>query len=114
RPLSSLFLLSFIAPPPAALSPLSLHDALPISRDALRTTWDAFVDELWADAPSHGAALLAAQFPRAYVDVNRAEDDLDPALLAEQIGRAHAELQSRENLVCRLLLEKKKARRQGR
>lgn len=51
--------------------------------DALRTTWDAFVDELWADAPSHGAALLAAQFPRAYVDVNRAEDDLDPALLAE-------------------------------
>lgn len=51
--------------------------------DALRTTWDAFVDELWADAPSHGATLMAARFPRAYVDVNRAEDDLDPALLAE-------------------------------
>src|SRR5690606_41328290 len=28
----------------------------------------------------------------------------------QQIGRAHAELQSRENLVCRLLLEKKKKR----
>src|SRR5690606_41216961 len=27
-----------------------------------------------------------------------------------KIGRAHAELQSRENLVCRLLLEKKKKR----
>jgi len=26
----------------------------------------------------------------------------------DQIGRAHVELQSRENLVCRLLLEKKK------
>lgn len=51
--------------------------------DALRTTWDAFVDELWADAPSEGAALLAATFPRAYVDVNRREDDLDPSLLAE-------------------------------
>lgn len=51
--------------------------------EALRTTWDAFVAELWADAPSKGATLLAAHFPRAYVDVNRAEDDLDPALLAE-------------------------------
>jgi N-formylglutamate deformylase len=50
---------------------------------ALRTTWDAFVDELWQDAPVHGATLLAATFPRAYVDVNRREDDLDPALLAE-------------------------------
>ena len=50
--------------------------------DALRTTWDAFVDELWADAPAHGATLLAATFPRAFIDVNRREDDLDPALLA--------------------------------
>lgn len=50
--------------------------------DALRTTWDAFVDELWADAPVHGATLVDATFPRAYIDVNRREDDLDPALLA--------------------------------
>lgn len=51
-------------------------------RAAILTTWDAFVDELWAGAPDHGAALLAAVFPRAYIDANRAEDDLDPALLA--------------------------------
>ncbi len=50
-------------------------------REALLTTWDAYVDELWADAPDHGATLLAARFPRAYVDANRAEDDIDPALL---------------------------------
>src|SRR5690606_39536894 len=31
-----------------------------------------------------------------------------PEKVAGKIGRAHAELQSRENLVCRLLLEKKK------
>lgn len=49
---------------------------------ALQTTWDAFVDELWADAPAHGATLIAATFPRAYIDVNRREDDLDPSLLA--------------------------------
>ncbi len=50
---------------------------------ALLSTWDAFVDELWAHAPAHGATLLAARFPRAFIDVNRAEDDIDPTLLAE-------------------------------
>ncbi len=50
-------------------------------REAILTTWDAFVDELWADAPAGGATLIAACFPRAYIDVNRAEDDIDPALL---------------------------------
>ena len=49
---------------------------------ALRTTWDAHVDGLLADAPAMGIPLLAAGFPRAYIDVNRAVDDLDPALLA--------------------------------
>jgi N-formylglutamate deformylase len=53
------------------------------SREAIHTTWDAFVDELWGEAPAAGATLIAATFPRAYVDVNRAEDDIDPALLAE-------------------------------
>lgn len=53
------------------------------SRAAIQTTWDAFVDELWADAPSAGATLIAATFPRVYVDVNRAADDIDPELLAD-------------------------------
>ena len=52
-------------------------------RDAILTTWDAFVDELWRGAVDAGATLLCATFPRAYVDVNRAADDLDPALLSE-------------------------------
>lgn len=51
--------------------------------DALRTTWDAHVDALWAGAPSAGATLIAAAFPRCYVDVNRAEEDIDPSLLAD-------------------------------
>ena len=53
------------------------------SRAAILTTWDAFVDELWSHAPAAGATLLAATFPRAYIDVNRAEDDIDPELLDE-------------------------------
>lgn len=49
---------------------------------ALRSTWDAHVDRLWMAAPRVGATLLAAEFPRAFCDVNRAEDDIDAALLA--------------------------------
>lgn len=52
------------------------------SREAIRTTWDAHVDRLLEGAAEAGVPLLAATFPRAYVDVNRAEDDLDPAVLA--------------------------------
>lgn len=49
--------------------------------DAILTTWDAFVDDLWGGAPGAGATLLAARFPRAYLDVNRAQDDIDPELV---------------------------------
>ncbi|MBV8777174.1 MAG: N-formylglutamate amidohydrolase [Alphaproteobacteria bacterium] len=48
----------------------------------LRRAEDAYVDELFDAAPEHGATLIAAVFPRSYLDVNRAADDLDPALLA--------------------------------
>ena len=47
----------------------------------LRHTEDAFVDELFADAPEHGATLLCALFPRSYIDANRAPDDIDPTVL---------------------------------
>jgi N-formylglutamate deformylase len=48
----------------------------------IRSSEDAFVDELFADAPEAGAPLLAARVPRACIDLNRAPDDLDPALIA--------------------------------
>ncbi len=48
----------------------------------LRSSEDAFVDELFSAAPQHGAPLLAARVPRASVDLNRSPDDLDPALIA--------------------------------
>ena len=47
----------------------------------LRRAEDAYVDELYAAAPAHGATLIGALFPRSYIDVNRASDDLDPAIL---------------------------------
>lgn len=44
---------------------------------------DKYVDALFSAAPDHGAAFLAAHFPRSYIDVNRAADDIDPGLIAE-------------------------------
>ncbi|AJP56171.1 N-formylglutamate amidohydrolase [Pandoraea vervacti] len=49
---------------------------------AILACGDAYVDELWSVATRHGATLVAALFPRAYIDPNRAEHDLDPELLA--------------------------------
>lgn len=48
---------------------------------ALMTGEDRHVDELYADAPQHGAVLLCAEFPRTYIDVNRAVTEIDPLLL---------------------------------
>lgn len=48
----------------------------------LRPAEDTHVDRLVQPALGLGMALLAAQFPRTYLDVNRAVDDIDPLLLA--------------------------------
>jgi len=42
---------------------------------------DSFVDQLYENAPYSGATLLCAEFPRSYIDPNRAEDDLDIRLI---------------------------------
>jgi N-formylglutamate amidohydrolase len=48
----------------------------------LRQGEDTHVDALWQAAPDVGATLLAAQFPRVYIDPNRTLADLDPDMLA--------------------------------
>ena len=47
----------------------------------LRQAEDTYVDELVSAAPEVGAVLLMALFPRTYIDVNRAPDDIEPELL---------------------------------
>jgi N-formylglutamate amidohydrolase len=51
----------------------------------LRRSEDCFVDELFGAAPACGAALLAANFPRALCDANREAWELDPAMFAERL-----------------------------
>ncbi|MDB5415329.1 MAG: N-formylglutamate amidohydrolase [Rubritepida sp.] len=46
----------------------------------IRRSEDAFVEELFAAAPSLGAPLLAARFPRAWCDANREPWELDPGM----------------------------------
>jgi len=51
----------------------------------LRRSEDAFVDEIFASAPSLGAPLLRALYPRAYVDPNREPYELDPEMFADTL-----------------------------
>ncbi|HEY2406816.1 MAG TPA: N-formylglutamate amidohydrolase [Polyangiaceae bacterium] len=57
---------------PEAMATL-IAPAQAIGRDA-----DLYVDELYADAPTDGAALLVSHVSRYVCDLNRAESDADP------------------------------------
>src|SRR5690606_39709278 len=103
-----------VHPAPSQFSPLSLHDALPIS-------------DLVALAAQHGAVMTAlvraytrgvgfvdgvpAEPIRAVIVAASARLVANPEQVDAYVsGRSEehtSELQSRENLVCRLLLEKK-------
>lgn len=67
------------SPHSGSFYPADFHFICP--KSWLRQTEDAHVDQLFAFAPALGIALLKANFTRNYVDVNRAEDDLEPSLL---------------------------------
>ena len=71
--------LVFDSPHSGATEAVEFGSVLPV--EVLRRAEDSFVDELFADVADHGATLIAAEFPRAYVDVNRAADDIDPEML---------------------------------
>src|SRR5690606_41381375 len=89
---------------------LSLHDALPISRQAC----DAPVLPAQAGRVRHGrpGPDRCGGDLRAVADAVRAERDRSTSPQSGAVDRRSeehtSELQSRENLVCRLLLEKKK------
>jgi N-formylglutamate deformylase len=80
--------------PRAALRPLVLdspHSGQRMPADfgsvrtleELREGEDCFIDELYLPATARGVPLLAAQFPRTYLDANRHAGDVDLDLLAE-------------------------------
>ncbi len=72
----------FSSPHSGSDYPIQFLATARLSRHQVRSSEDAFVDRLFRSAPDHGAPLIAARLPRAYVDLNRAEEELDPALIA--------------------------------
>src|SRR5205085_9158235 len=92
RPVLSLFF--FTATAPTESYTLSLHDALPICRQLLR-----------AAAMGVAAAPLILRGPALAQSAARAA-----SAPATRLEEHTSELQSQSNLVCRLLLEKKKTR----
>jgi len=61
----------------------------PLGESAIRSSEDAFVDTLFDSAPAFGAPLIRAFVPRAYVDLNRSADELDPALIDGVLQSGH-------------------------
>ena len=51
----------------------------------LRRSEDCFIDELFEAAVDLGCPLLKANFPRAFLDLNREPYELDPAMFAEPL-----------------------------
>jgi N-formylglutamate deformylase len=47
----------------------------------LRNAEDTDIDDLYADAPTLGATLVCAEFPRSYIDPNRRVEDVDTEMI---------------------------------
>ncbi|WP_461469755.1 N-formylglutamate amidohydrolase [Pararhodobacter sp.] len=71
----------FAAPHSGRVYPADFLARAVVDERVLRSSEDAYVDLLLASAPDHGAPLVTSEVPRAYVDFNRAADELDPALI---------------------------------
>src|SRR5207302_9404788 len=105
------YLFSHTTPPTSDLSPLSLHDALPIYCRASRAP------AARGRPRSRSRRLLGAVEVRVLLVERqlgpRAADEQDAYFDCAKRSEEHtSELQSRENLVCRLLLEKKKKKKE--
>lgn len=77
--------LIFSSPHSGRRYPAELLRMSRLDRHALRQSEDGYVDLLFAAAPQFGAPLLRALFPRAWVDVNRARDELDQRMFADPL-----------------------------
>jgi N-formylglutamate amidohydrolase len=65
--------------------PKAFLEASRLDAQTLRKSEDCFVDELFAPVVQLGAPLIAARFPRAYLDVNREPYELDPELFTGRL-----------------------------
>lgn len=72
----------FASPHSGRHYPAKFREDSILDERVLRSSEDAYMDELIESAPDLGARSLIAEYPRAYVDLNRSETELDPAVLS--------------------------------
>jgi N-formylglutamate amidohydrolase len=75
----------FCSPHSGRTYPSVLREQARLDAHALRKSEDCYVDELFAGVAELGAPLIAAHFPRAYLDVNREPFELDPELFGSTL-----------------------------
>ena len=73
------------SPHSGSIYPSEFLAASRLNPHALRKSEDCFVDELFLPIAAAGAPMIAARFPRAYLDVNREPYELDPELFDEPL-----------------------------
>lgn len=85
QPLAQTAPVVFASPHSGRDYPAAFVEASQLDPVSLRRSEDAFVDELYEQAPHFGAPLLRAHFPRAYADPNREPWELDPEMFADKL-----------------------------
>jgi len=87
RPAAQSMAVVFASPHSGTDYPADFLAGSRLALDSLRRSEDCWVDELFAAAPSLGAPLLAALFPRSFVDPNREALELDPQMFGDALPR---------------------------
>ncbi len=93
--------LVFASPHSGTVYPDDMGARTDLAALSLRSAEDALVDRLIEAGPAHGAPLIRARLGRAYLDLNRAEDELDP-LLIDGAGGAGPKVQAGYGVLPRL------------
>lgn len=71
----------FASPHSGTLYPDDMAASPHLDEGGLRSAEDALIDRLIASGPSQGAGVIAATVGRAYLDLNRDPEELDPVLI---------------------------------
>jgi N-formylglutamate amidohydrolase len=85
----------FAAPHSGRHYPESFRSAANLNEHDLRLSEDAFVDQLFEPVTQRGATQIVATHARAYVDLNRAANELDSRMFAGSINDLTPENNSR-------------------
>src|SRR5690606_40286837 len=94
------------APSSRCVSPRSLHDALPISAPLLELGW--LLEDAELELAELFALLRKNELAVHFAELGELRGQRKEVQLQARSEEHTSELQSRENLVCRRLLEKKK------